>query len=45
MEPTKIEEVQETSKIIEIGRVSEETKGVDEPGFESLIHPTTQQRM
>jgi hypothetical protein len=46
MEPTIIGEAQgvsnETSKILEMGRVSEETKGTAQPGFESLMHPTTQ---
>jgi hypothetical protein len=45
MEPAKLEEAQDTSKIIEMGRVSEETKGTDEPGFESLMHPTTQEQV
>jgi hypothetical protein len=45
MEPAKTDQAKKTSNIIEMGRVSEETKGVDEPGFESLIQPTSQQRM
>ena len=47
MERAKVEETQhvskESSEIIEMGRVSEETKGLRIPGFESFMHPTTQE--
>jgi hypothetical protein len=47
MEPAKVEETQraskDTSKVIEMGRVSEETKGIRVSGFESFLHPTTQE--
>jgi hypothetical protein len=45
MEPAKVEETQrasrESSALIEMGRVSEETKGSFEHGFENLIEPNT----
>jgi hypothetical protein len=45
MESVKIDEAQcvsnETSMLIEMGRVSEETKGQHNPNFESLMFPST----
>jgi hypothetical protein len=45
MESAKVEETQRTSKesstVIEMGRVSEETKGSSSPGFENIMDPNT----
>ncbi len=45
MEPAKVEETQHASKesstVIEMGRVSEETKGSVILAFENLMHPST----
>jgi hypothetical protein len=43
METAKVEESasKESSAVIEMGRVSEETKGGALPGFENLMEPNT----
>jgi hypothetical protein len=43
MEPAKVEEsaLKESSAVIEMGRVSEETMGSLDPGFENVIEPNT----
>jgi hypothetical protein len=43
MEPAKVEESasKESSAVIEMGRVSVETKGMNIPVFESFIQPSS----
>lgn len=49
MEPAKVEETlrpsKESSAVIEMGRVSEETKGLGIQGFEDLMFPVTKEEV